>query len=191
MFSGNLKCTFPINAQKRNSFCWGDSIDWSSDGIYIRFRKQECTVNKQNAIAEHEKELRTDGTKPLGFFKEELSQEIERCLRHSSELQVNKSRKAGCGPWCLEKRGWKKHKNWFFVCFRRESPQWAKASSLTRFLDHTQLRTTVGRTTLDDWSARRRDLYWQHTHTHTHTHTPFTTETSMPQVRFEPTISAG
>jgi len=27
------------------------------------------------------------------------------------------------------------------------------------FLDHTQRRTTVGRTPLDEWSARRRDFY--------------------------------
>ena len=27
------------------------------------------------------------------------------------------------------------------------------------FLDHTQRRTTVGRTPLNEWSARRRDLY--------------------------------
>jgi len=26
------------------------------------------------------------------------------------------------------------------------------------FLDHTQRRSTVGRTPLDEWSARRRDL---------------------------------
>ena len=32
------------------------------------------------------------------------------------------------------------------------------------FLDHTQRRTTVGVTPLDEWSARRRDLStWQHT----------------------------
>jgi len=30
-----------------------------------------------------------------------------------------------------------------------------------RFLDHTQRRTTVGRTPLDEWPARRRDLYLQ------------------------------
>jgi len=29
-------------------------------------------------------------------------------------------------------------------------PQWAMASSFTRFLDHTQQRTTVGRTPLDE-----------------------------------------
>jgi hypothetical protein len=38
-------------------------------------------------------------------------------------------------------------------------PQWARVSSFTRFLDHTQRPTTVGRTPLDEWSARRRDLY--------------------------------
>jgi hypothetical protein len=30
------------------------------------------------------------------------------------------------------------------------APQWAWASSFTRFLDHTQRRTTVGRTPLDE-----------------------------------------
>jgi len=39
-------------------------------------------------------------------------------------------------------------RNFFF--FWRDSPQWARASSFTRFLDHTQRRTTVGRTTLDE-----------------------------------------
>ena len=33
------------------------------------------------------------------------------------------------------------------------------ASSFLRFLDHTQRRSTVGRTPPDEWSARRRDLY--------------------------------
>ena len=31
------------------------------------------------------------------------------------------------------------------------------------FLDHTQRRSTVGRTPLDEWSARRRHLYLKHT----------------------------
>ena len=63
-------------------------------------------------------------------------------------------------------------------------PQWAMASSFTRFLDHTQRRTTVGRTPLDDWSARRRDLYLT-------THNTHNRQTSMPPVGFEPTIWAG
>ena len=37
-----------------------------------------------------------------------------------------------------------------FSFFWRDSPQWARASSFTRFLDHKQRRTTVGRTPLDE-----------------------------------------
>jgi len=57
--------------------------------------------------------------------------------------------------------------------------QWA--SSFTRFLDHIHRHTTVGRTPLGEWSARRIDLYltthnthsrqastWQHTTLTTH-----------------------
>jgi hypothetical protein len=39
------------------------------------------------------------------------------------------------------------------------NPAQAMASSSTRFLEHTQRRVTVGRTALDEWSARRRNLY--------------------------------
>jgi len=39
--------------------------------------------------------------------------------------------------------------NGVFVCFWRDSPQWARAS-FTRFLDHTQRLTTVGRTPLEE-----------------------------------------
>jgi hypothetical protein len=46
-----------------------------------------------------------------------------------------------------------------FSFFWRNSPQCARAASFTRFLDHTQRRTTISRTPLDEWSARRRDLY--------------------------------
>ena len=58
------------------------------------------------------------------------------------------------------------------------------ASSFLRFLDHTQQRTTVGRTPLDELSARRRDLYLTKHITHNR-------QISMPPVGFEPTISAG
>jgi len=66
----------------------------------------------------------------------------------------------------------------------RNSPQWARASSFTRFLDHTQRSTAVGRIPLDEWSARRRDLYLTLHNTHNR-------QTSRPPVVFEPTISAG
>jgi hypothetical protein len=39
----------------------------------------------------------------------------------------------------------------FFSFFWRNNPQWAGASSFTRFLDHTQRCTTVGRAPLDEW----------------------------------------
>jgi hypothetical protein len=53
-----------------------------------------------------------------------------------------------------------------FVCLFswRYNPLWLYfhspvASSCSRFLDHTQRPATVGRTPLDEWSIRRRDLY--------------------------------
>jgi hypothetical protein len=40
----------------------------------------------------------------------------------------------------------------FYFCFvfGATAPQWARASSFKRILDHTQRRTTVGRTPLDE-----------------------------------------
>jgi len=38
----------------------------------------------------------------------------------------------------------------FYVYFRHNSPQGARASSFTRFLDHTQRRNTVSRTPPDE-----------------------------------------
>jgi hypothetical protein len=51
------------------------------------------------------------------------------------------------------------------------------------FLDHTQRRTTVGRTPLDERSAHRRDLYLT-------THDTHNRQISMSLVGVEPTISA-
>jgi hypothetical protein len=73
------------------------------------------------------------------------------------------------------------HHQFFFFCCDATR---VMASSFLRFPDHTQRRTTVGRTPLDKRSARRRDLYLT-------THTTHNRQTSMPPVGFEPTISAG
>ena len=75
-----------------------------------------------------------------------------------------------------------KTKLFFFLwrCF----PTRVMAASFLMFLDHTQRRSTVGRTPLDEWSARRRDLYMT-------IHNTYNRQTSMPPVGFEPTISAG
>jgi hypothetical protein len=50
--------------------------------------------------------------------------------------------------------------------------------------DHTQWHATVGRTPLDEGSARRRDLYLT-------THNTHNGQPSMSPAGFEPTISAG
>jgi hypothetical protein len=71
-----------------------------------------------------------------------------------------------------------------FFLILRCGPRPAMTSSFMRFLDHTQWPATIGRTPLDEWSARRRDLYLT-------THNTHKRLTSMHLVEFEPTISAG
>ena len=69
-----------------------------------------------------------------------------------------------------------------FVCYCRDSLQWV--TSFTRFLDRTQRRKAVRRNPLDEWSARRTDLYLT-------THKNHNGQTSIPTVGFKPSISAG
>jgi hypothetical protein len=66
-----------------------------------------------------------------------------------------------------------------------DSPQWARASSFTRYIDHTHNDTPHSVGLL--WtriSARHKELYLT-------THNTHNRQTSMPQVVFEPTISTG
>ena len=55
------------------------------------------------------------------------------------------------------------HREWntFFMALAAQLP--AVASCFLRFLGHTQQRTTVGRTPLDEWSARRMVLFLDNT----------------------------
>jgi len=71
----------------------------------------------------------------------------------------------------------------FFILYLARQPPVSLASSFTRFLDHTQRRTTLGKTPLDEWSALRRDLYLT-------THNTHNIQTSMPPVGFESLIPA-
>ena len=66
-------------------------------------------------------------------------------------------------------------------CFTRAALFIMQTTNSSLRLDHIQRRITVSRTSLDEWSARRRDLYLT-THNTQHRHT------SMPPVGFEPTI---
>jgi len=72
---------------------------------------------------------------------------------------------------CLTSKLPYRHNFLFFP--RPNSPQRARASWFTTFLDHTQRRTTVVRTPLDEWSVRRTDLYLT-------THNTHNRQTSMP-----------
>jgi hypothetical protein len=65
----------------------------------------------------------------------------------------------------------------------RCDPTRAMASSFMRFQDHTRRRTTAGRTSLEERSARRRDLYLT-------THNTHNRPTSMTPAGFEPIIPA-
>jgi len=71
-----------------------------------------------------------------------------------------------------------------FLFLRRCDPMRVMASSFLKFLDHTQRRTTVDRTPLNEWSVRRRDLYLTIHNTHNR-------QIFMPPLGFEPTISTG
>ena len=77
---------------------------------------------------------------------------------------------------------------YFFIIYCsflwRCGPTRAMTSSFLKFPDHTQRRITLGRTPLDEWSARHRDLFLT-------THNTRNRQTSMPPVEFEPTISVG
>jgi hypothetical protein len=71
---------------------------------------------------------------------------------------------------------------YFFLLWCCETKR-VMTSSFLRFLDHTQRRTTVGRTLMDKRSARRRDLYLTTHNTHNRQfHAP---------LGLEPTILAG
>jgi hypothetical protein len=85
-------------------------------------------------------------------------------------------------PVCVSELAFN-YSNSYFFFFGLDSPQWVMASSFTSFLDHTQRRTRVGRTPLDKWSARRRDLYLT-------THNNHNRQTSITPMGFELTISA-
>jgi len=66
---------------------------------------------------------------------------------------------------------------YFLFSLWRCCPTRARASSFLRLLDRTHWCTTVGRNPLDEWSARRRDLYL----TTKHNKHPCSRQDSNPQ----------
>jgi len=56
--------------------------------------------------------------------------------------------------------------NLLFFFYLAQLPPVGEGLLIHEFFDHTQRRTTVCRTPLDEWSARRRDLYLTTHNTH-------------------------
>ena len=101
--------------------------------------------------------------------------------KYRKKLKQESRRQLHCKILCPVFINYRQEEHFYFFWY---NPQWARASSFTRFLDHTRRKTTVGRTPLDVWLARRRDLYLT-------THNNHNRQISMPPMEYEPTISAG
>ena len=67
------------------------------------------------------------------------------CVYHQYNCNKSTHRGAEC-----EGRFLPQIKFLLLIFWRNSTPQWARASSFKRLLDHTQRRTTVGRTLLDE-----------------------------------------
>jgi len=108
---------------------------------------------------------------------------LQSSLTNIRDKELENEKKIFLKRWRVQirlsnKEGWIIHSS-----FWRNNSQWAMVSSFTRFLDHTQWRSTVGKIPLGKWSARRRDLYLT-------THNTHNRNTTMILVGFKPTISA-
>ena len=69
-------------------------------------------------------------------------------IRHSEfETEKHKILKIKETPNSLVKHKWRTSSSFSFLV---QNPQWARASSFTRYPDHTQRRSRVGRTPLDE-----------------------------------------
>ena len=117
----------------------------------------------------------------IGRSQEQLQKESNRTV-DANRLAVNVSRdKSSLTPgktWpAAHVSLWRQR--FFFWGGGRWGPTRTMILSFTRFLYHTGQRTTFGRTPLDDWSARLRDLYLTINNTHNR-------QTSVPSVGFEP-----
>jgi len=82
-----------------------------------------------------------------------------------------------CNPFFNSSRLWGNLEN-FGWAGQDRCQIWATAPSFLTFIDHTQRRTTIRKTPLDEWSDRRIELYPT-------THKNHNRQTSMPPVGFE------
>jgi hypothetical protein len=92
--------------------------------------------------------------------KEHQTETVPYIVRYNNERQLDRKYVSSCI-------------NQHRLSFGATAPQWARASSFTTFPDHTQRRIAIGKTPLDEWSARHGDLYLT-------THNIHNRQTSMP-----------
>ena len=86
----------------------------------------------------------------------------------------NPSKRTAADPRLRLRGHWDRPSTGFFFFSGAATQRGSWPPHSRGFLDHTQRRTTVGRTPLDEWSTRRRDLYLT-------THNTRNRQTSMPR----------
>jgi hypothetical protein len=91
----------------------------------------------------------------IHMAKENIKQNIKTSTKESLGLCKFKQHKPRCEEECFSEQG-KQAKMFYFSGSTAQCGLWPPR--ITRFLDHTQRRATVGRTPLDELSARRRGL---------------------------------
>jgi hypothetical protein len=136
------------------------TVEYTTEGMTAGYKKNNCRTWLQKKIKRKQK-----FTKGNVAFKICFTNCFQRCVYHVCLFVCFPVVTTHCG--CIITARWR-----------------ALDFSFSRFLGYTQQRATVGRTPLDVWSIRRRDLYLT-------THNTHNRQTSMPVVGFEPTISAG
>jgi len=151
----------PKNSQRWKIFNWIRNV--SSRVLQLQTKK----TNQRNSLDNHEQ--------IFSMFAKNCEYKERHLQLHILESYSTKSHsRAQSNVSSLSSNSASTHTNtvqtitdviffWWGVAI---APQWAKVSSFMRFLDHIQRRTTVSRTPLVEWSARRRDLYLTTHNTH-------------------------
>jgi hypothetical protein len=148
---------FETNWLSPNGFSWDFILEIfcgkSVEKIQISVRCDMCSgYSKLIRLWEHVAELFLEWENFQTTFVEKMKTHILCAVLFSGK---------SCVVWDnVENGGWTTHATGDnddeekmnlhagFVCLWCKSHQWARASSFTKFLDHTQRRTTVGRTPL-------------------------------------------
>ena len=156
-----LLLQFPLNTLRYTQSSWTVDAE-STDTICYLLRNANAQL--QDIPCKHRMREGSDHTSCVSW-----SLTSNDTMRKSSAITVNFFFPTGATTHCG-----------FVFC----SPLAGYSLLAYEFSYHTRRRATVHRTALDEWSVRRRVLYLTTNNTHN-------TQTSLPPVRFGPTIAAG